>query len=225
MNITTENLGGYFLVFTSILVLYTSYYGSILDKPTIFIKGIDIFSKFSVIFIAFGIFMTYMYYRQNLSETRRSNTLRIQETGFIDTTKTINSLYPKCPKFCNSLYYSWQQDGLIINENIKDDWMSKHTIAMIIFQRIENIIDAQGVDNSSFDEWCALFIQWLHGPYIQKKWQTSYHSLSDITTVPFINTFIQFINTNKAPNNSKDLYEMSLKISKHPEIQRIIHIT
>ena len=225
MNISTENIQGFILLFASLLVLVTSYYGSKLDQPTIFLKGIDIFSKFSVIFIAFGIFMTYLYYKQNLSETRRSNTLKIQETGFIDTTKTINSLYNKCPKFCNSLYYNWQRDGLIVDPNAEDDWMSKHTISMIIFQRMENVIDVQGVDNSSFAEWCALFIQWLHGPYIQKKWKTSYHSLSDITTVPFINTFIDFINSNKPPKNSKELREMALKISNHPEIQRIIHIT
>jgi hypothetical protein len=225
MSISTENIQGFILMSLSLLVLVTSYYGSKLDKPTIFIKGIDIFSKFSVIFIAFGIFITYLYYRQNLSETRRNNTLRIQETGFIDTTKTINSLYNKCPKFCNSLYYKWQTDGLIVNQNAEDDWMSKHTLSMIIFQRIENIIDAQGVDNSSFIEWCSLFIQWLHGPYIQKNWQTSYHSLSEITTIPFINIFIEFINSNKEPKNSKELHEMGLKISNHPEIKKIIHIT
>jgi hypothetical protein len=225
MSISQENIGGYFLLFTSILVLYTSYYGSILERPTIFLKGIDIFSKFSVIFIAFGIFMTYIYYRQNLSETRRTNTFRIIETGYIDTNKQIISLYSKCPKFCNSLYYNWQQEGLVVDQNIKDDWMSKHVIAMTIFHRIELIIDVQGVDNSSFDEWCGLFIQWLHGPYIQKKWKTSYHNLSDITTVPFINIFIDFINSSKPPKNSKELSQMADKISHHPEIQRIIHIT
>jgi hypothetical protein len=225
MNISEGNIGGYFLLFTSILVLYTSYYGSILERPTIFLKGIDIFSKFSVIFIAFGIFMTYIYYRQNLSETRRTNTFRIIENGYLDTTKLINSLYSKCPKFCNSLYYTWQQEGLIVDKNIKDDWMSTHTIAMTIFHRIELIIDAQGVDNSSFDEWCGLFIQWLHGPQIQKIWKSSWHNLSDLTTVPFINIFIDFINTNKSPKNSKEVEEMAHKISTHPEIQRLIHIT
>ena len=225
MSLIVENLQGFVLISASLLVLYTSYYGSRLDQPTIFLKGIEIFSKFSVIFIAFGIFITYFYYRQNLSETRRSNTLRIQETGFIDTTKTINSLYSKCPKFCNSLYYKWQQDGLKVDPNAEDEWISKHTIAMIIFQRIENVIDVQGVDNSSFDEWCSLFIQWLHGPQIQKKWKTSNHSLSDLTTVPFINTFIEFINSNKEPKNSDELREMAIKISNHPEIKRIINIT
>jgi hypothetical protein len=225
MNITNENIQGFFLMLASLLVLFTSYYGSRLDKPTIFIKGIEIFSKFSVIFIAFGIFMTYMYYRQNLSETRRSNTLRIKETGYIDTIKQINNLYSKCPTFCNSLYYDWQREGLTVDHNVKDDWISKHTIAMIIFQRIELVIDAQGVDNSSFDEWCAQFIQWLHGHNIQKKWKTSYHGLNNITTVPFINIFIEFINSNKLPKNSKEIHRMASKISKHPEIQRIIHIT
>jgi hypothetical protein len=225
MNVSAENIQGFFLLSASLLVLFTSYYGSRLDKPTIFLKGIEIFSKFSVIFIAFGIFMTYMYYRQNISETRRSNTLRIKETGYIDTSKTINTLYNKCPKFCNSLYYGWQQDDLIVDKNIKDDWISKHTVSMIIFQRIELIIDAQGVDNSSFVEWCAQFIQWLHGPYIQNHWKTNYHNLSEITTVPFINIFIEFINSNKPPKNSKELHEMAVKISNHPEIKRIISIT
>ena len=224
MNLTTENIAGSALIISTILVLLTTYYGSMLERPTTFIKGIDIFSKFSVIFIAFGIFITYMYYRQNLSETRRSNTLRIQESGFVNTTKTINSLYNKCPKFCNSLYYSWQQYDLNKQQNIEDDWMNKHTISIIIFQTIENVIETQSVDNSSFTEWCALFIQWLHGPYIQKLWKTCYHNQSDITTVPFINIVIDFINKNKQPNNSKELHLMATELSTYPEIQRIIRI-
>jgi hypothetical protein len=223
MNFTSENIQGIILMITSILVLLTTYYGSILEKPTKFIKGIDIFSKFSVIFIAFGIFITYMYYRQNLLEIRRNNTLRMQENGFINTTKTIHSLYEKCPKFCNSLFYSWQQYDINKYKNVEEDWMSKYTISIIIFQTIENVIDAQDVDNSSFNEWCALFMQWLQSSYIQKIWKTSYHNQNELTTVPFVSMLIDFINKNKQPNNSKELHVMATEISNHPEIQRIIH--
>jgi hypothetical protein len=216
-----ENIIGSILFVITGIILYTTYYGSHLKEPTVFIKGVDIFSKFSVLFIAFGIFLSYIYYRQNLLEVRRSNTTKLQEEQYVDTIKYINANWDKSPKFCQSLYYKWQ-----INKNLtaSNDPHTNLTIASIIFQNIETVINVQGIDNSSPVEWSSLFIQWLHNKDIQELWNANYHNYSETLTLPFINRFIEVINTHPKPNNSKELQILGKKLSNDPEILRVISL-
>ncbi len=216
-----ENIIGSILFVITGIIVYTTIYGSKLSEPTTFIKGVDIFSKFSVLFIAFGIFLSYIYYRQNLLEVRRNNTMKLQKEQFVDTLKYIDSNWEKSPKFCQSLYYKWQ-----IKKNLSalNDYHTNLTIASIIFQNIETVINIQGIDNSSPLEWSCLFIQWLHNKDIQKIWYTNYHNYSENLTVPFINRFIEVINKHPEPNNSKELQELGNKLSNDPEILRVISL-
>ena len=216
-----ENLIGSILFVITGVILYTTSYGSRLKEPTTFLKGVDIFSKFSVLFIAFGIFLSYIYYRQNLLEVRRSNTTKLQKEQFVDTIKYIDSNWDKSPKFCQSLYYKWQ---IKKNLSASDDPHTKLTIASIIFQNIETVINVQGIDNSSPLEWSCLFIQWLHGKEIQEIWNNNYHNYSEKLTIPFINRFIEVINKQPKPKNSKELQELGDKLSNDREIIRVISL-
>jgi len=188
-SILFENIVGSLLFVITGVILYTTYYGSRLTEATNFLKGVDIFSKFSVLFIAFGIFLSYIYYRQNLLEVRRSNTAKLQKEQF-----AANNLHT----------------NLII--------------ASIIFQNIETVINIQGIDNSSPLEWSCLFIQWLHNKDIQELWKNNYHNYSETLTVPFINRFIEVINKQPKPKNSKELQILGNKISNDPEIIRVINL-
>ncbi len=216
-----ENIIGLMLVFVTGIIVLTAVYGSRLSEPTTFIKGVDIFSKFSVLFIAFGIFLSYIYYRQNLLEVRRSNTTRLQKEQFVDTIKDIDSNWDKSPKFCQSLYYRWQIKKDVSAAN---DPHTNLTIASIIFQNIETVINVQGIDNSSPQEWSCLFIQWLHNKDIQNIWRNNYHNYSEKLTIPFINRFIEVINKHPKPNNSKELEALGVKLSNDPEIVRVISL-
>ncbi len=220
-SILFENIIGSMLFVITGIILYTTYYGSRLTEPTTFIKGVDIFSKFSVLFIAFGIFLSYIYYRQNLLEVRRSNTTKLQKEQFVDTIKYIDSNWEKSPKFCQSLYYKWQIEK---NVSAANDLHTNLTIASIIFQNIETVINVQGIDNSSPLEWSCLFIQWLHNKDIQEIWHNNYHNYSEKLTVPFINRFIEVINKHPKPKNSKELQHLGDKISNDPEIIRVINL-
>jgi hypothetical protein len=214
-----ENIIGSTLFVITGIILFTAYYGSRLSQPTTFLRGIDIFSKFSVLFIAFGIFLSYVYYRQNLLEIRRSNTEKLQKEQFVETVKYIDSNWDKTSKFCQSLYYRWQINK---KENVSNDPHTNLTIASTIFQNIETVINIQGIDNSSPQEWSCLFIQWLHNKDIQNIWRNNYHNYNEQLTIPFINRFIKVINKNPKPNNSKELQALGNKLSNDPEILRII---
>lgn len=216
-----ENVIGSVLFVITGVILYTTYYGSRLTEPTSFIKGIDIFSKFSVLFIAFGIFLSYIYYRQNLLEVRRSNTIKLQKEQFVDTVKFIDTNWEKSPKFCQSLYYKWQIKKKLSASN---DHHTNLTIASIIFQNIETVINVQGIDNSSPQEWSCLFIQWLHNKEIQELWHNNYHNYSEKLTVPFINRFIEVINQHPTPKNSKELQILGNKLSNDPQILNVINL-
>lgn len=220
-SILFENIVGSLLFVITGVILYTTYYGSRLTEATHFLKGVDIFSKFSVLFIAFGIFLSYIYYRQNLLEVRRSNTTKLQKEQFVDTIKYIDANWDKSPKFCQSLYYKWQ-----IKKNVSaaNDLHTNLTIASIIFQNIETVINIQGIDNSSPLEWSCLFIQWLHNKDVQELWKSNYHNYSETLTVPFINRFIEVINKQPKPKNSKELQILGNKISNDPEILRVINL-
>ena len=220
-SILFENIIGSMLFIITGIIIYTTIYGSKLSEPTTFLKGVDIFSKFSVLFIAFGIFLSYIYYRQNLLEVRRSNTTKLQKEQFVDTIKYIDSSWDKSPKFCQSLYYKWQ---IKKNFSASNDPHTNLTIASIIFQNIETVINIQGIDNSSPLEWSCLFIQWLHNKDIQTIWRNNYHNYSENLTIPFINRFIEVINQHPEPNNSRELQELGNKLSNDPEILRVISL-
>lgn len=220
-SILFENVIGSMLFVITGIILYTTAYGSRLSEPTTFLKGVDIFSKFSVLFIAFGIFLSYIYYRQNLLEVRRSNTTKLQKEQFVDTIKYIDANWEKSPKFCQSLYYKWQ---IKKNLSASNDLHTNLTISSIIFQNIETVINVQGIDNSSPLEWSCLFIQWLHNKDIQEIWHTNYHNYSEKLTVPFINRFIEVINKHPEPKNSKELQILGDKLSNDPEILRVINL-
>jgi hypothetical protein len=220
-----ENMIGTGILLSFIGVIFITYYGSQLSEKNDFVKGITVFSKFSVIFIAFGIFLTYIYYRQNLYEIRRNHTIQLQENQFAKTIKLLPSYHEKCPYFCSTLFYDWQIDKSKKINKKDDDQITKTALAYVIFQNIETVIDVQGVDTSSPVSWCGVFLQWLHDKEIQKIWGKNYHDYDEGTTVPFINLFIDFIKTHKVPKNSKELQEYSLILSKNPEVVRIINIS
>jgi hypothetical protein len=220
-----ENIIGVGLLTSFMLITYSTYYGSSLPETTSFVRGITVFSKFSVIFIAFGMFLTYIYYRQNLYEIRRNHTIQLQENQFAKTVKLLQSYYDKCPYFCSTLFYDWQIDKSKKLDKRKDDEITKTALAYVIFQNIETVIDVQGVDTSSPISWCGVFLQWLHSKEIQEVWERNYHDYDPGTTVPFINIFIDFIKTHKPPKNSKELQKYSEMLSNNPEIVRIINIS
>jgi len=218
-----ERLIGFGLIASCILVFITSYHGSGLEEETNFIRGINIFSKFSVIFIAFGLFLTYIYYKQNLMEIRRNNTIKAEDEHYGKIIMLVKTYQDSCPYFCSTLFYDWQINKSKKINKASDDSISRNVLACMIFQSIETVITIQAVDTSSPVAWCGVFLQWLHDKDIQKIWKNNSHNYDEESTVVFIDIFIDFINKHDTPKNSKELQKLSVMISEHPKIEKILN--
>lgn len=184
---------------------------------------LDTFSKSSVIYIAGGMFLTYIFFRYNLDETKRTNTLRIQERSYINIMKAIHDYRPKAPKFANSLYLDFQKQGFAEEHyDVKDEWGTKVYLSKLIFQAIEDVTNIWGVDKSSLSEWMSTFIQWLHGKDIQKMWSVHKYSNDQEITVPLIDHIIKQTNATKI-RNGNDLLKLADKLAKDPHVIELLN--
>jgi hypothetical protein len=174
---------------------------------------LDTFSKSSVIYIAGGMFLTYIFFKHNLDESKRTTTLKIQDRSYLDIMKAIHDYRPRAPRFINSLYLKWQKRNLVEDySGASDEWGTKLYISKLIFQAIEDMIDVWGADKTELSEWMATFIPWLHGKEIQEFWSLHKYSSSQKLTVPFIDYLINHINTSKL-NNGEQLIKAAQKFS------------
>jgi hypothetical protein len=186
---------------------------------------LDTFSKSSVIYIAGGMFLTYVFFRYNLDETKRTNTLRIQERSYINIMKAIHDFRPRAPRFANGLYLKFQKKGLVEDySGISEEWGTKVYLSKLIFQAIEDVTNIWGVDKSSLSEWMATFIPWLHGKEMQEMWSIHKYSSNKHITIPLIDYLIKNINATKL-NNGDDLLKLSSKMSSDPYVIELLNKT
>lgn len=186
---------------------------------------LDTFSKSSVIYIAGGMFLTYIYFKHNLDETKRTTTLKIQDRSYIDILKAIHEHRSKAPRFMNSLYLKWQKSNLVEDySGANDEWGTKVYISELIFQAVEDIIDVFTADKTELSEWMATFIPWFHGKEIQHFWSLHKFSSGQDTTIPVIDYLIKNINSSKL-NNGEQLFKLSQKLSSDKYIIDILNKT
>jgi hypothetical protein len=211
------------LIVITIVVVTTATITSKLGQSSRLYLFLDTFSKSSVIYIAGGMFLTYIFFRYNLDETKRTNTLRIQERSYINIMKAIHDYRPKAPNFANSLYMDFQKKGFIEdNSGDRDEWGTKVYLSKLIFQAIEDVTNIWGVDKSSLSEWMATFIQWLHGREIQRMWSVHKYSNNQEITVPLINYIIKKTNASSL-KNGEDLLKLADNLAKDPYIIGILN--
>ena len=186
---------------------------------------LDTFSKSSVIYIAGGVFLTYVFFKHNLEESKRTTTLKIQDRSYLDVIKAIHENRHKAPRFMNSLYLKWQKSNLVEDyTGAKDEWGTKLYISKLIFQAVEDMIDVWGADKTELAEWMATFIPWFHGKEMQEFWNLHKFSSGQETTIPFIDYLIAHIKSSKL-NNGEQLFKASQKFSKDPFILNILNKT
>ena len=211
------------LIFITIIVVTMATITSRLGTSSRLYLFLDTFSKSSVIYIAGGMFLTYIFFRYNLDETKRTNTLRIQERSYINIMKAIHDYRSKAPNFANSLYMDFQKKGFVEdNSGDRDEWGTKVYLSKLIFQAIEDVTNIWGVDKSSLSEWMATFIQWLHGKEIQRMWSVHKYSNDQEITVPLINHIIKNVNAKKL-NHGEDLLKLADKLAKDPFVIELLN--
>ncbi len=211
------------LIIITIVVVTMATITSKLGQSSRLYLFLDTFSKSSVIYIAGGMFLTYIFFRYNLDETKRTNTLRIQERSYINIMKAIHDYRPKAPKFANSLYFDFQKKGFVKEyEGDNDEWGTKVYLSKLIFQAIEDVTNIWGVDKSSLSEWMSTFIQWLHGKEIQRMWSVHKFSNDQEIAVPLVDYIIKNVNANKILTG-QDLLKLAEKLSKDKYVTDLLN--
>ncbi len=217
-----NNLSTVLIVITIVVVTMATITSRLGQSSRLYLF-LDIFSKSSVIYIAGGMFLTYIFFRYNLDETKRTNTLRIQERSYINIMKAIHDYRAKAPKFANSLYLDFQKKDYVEESyDVKDEWGTKVYLSKLIFQAIEDVTNIWGVDKSSLSEWMATFIQWLHGREIQKMWSVHKYSNDQEITVPLVNHIIKNVNTTKI-TKGEELLKLADKLAKDPYVIELLN--
>jgi hypothetical protein len=223
MNLVNQ-LSKVIIIITIIIFIVSSITTSLGTGSKIYLF-LDTFSKSSVIYIAGGVFLTYVFFKHNLEESKRTNTLKIQERSYIDIMKAIHENRHKAPRFVNSLYLKWQKSNLVEDySGAKDEWGTKVYISKLIFQAVQDMIDVWGANKTELSEWMATFIPWFHGKEIQKFWSLHKFSNSQETTIPFIDYLIAHIKSSKL-NNGEQLVKSAQKFSKDPFILNLLNGT
>jgi len=158
------------------------------------------------------------------------------DQSFLDNIELIVNNYDKCPLFCSSLFYSWQQpvfkkvdimkiDTMKIDTmNITDDWKVVMMIATHLFRAFENIHALSRSNQTRLRTWIAIFLPWCKSKYLKKCWILLYPNY-ELKTIIFGNYIFNTVANMPEPRNAIEYYEMSLKIAQSEELDMILYNT
>jgi hypothetical protein len=209
----------YLIVFVFLITIIAT-----ISEPNSFIDRLfDKFRASIVIYVIIGIYLTYYILEVNIDETRRNNTLKIIDKGFLNIVRIIQHNYNKCPKFCSSMFFDWQKDKLVKNYrelNNEDDWTTVLLLSIEIFQSWENVLTVRSVDETSMYVWFCNFIQCAKSEELYKAWQVLYPNYAD-RTIRFGNLLFAEVRKN-IPKNSKQLEKLGIKLYNNKIMKSII---
>jgi hypothetical protein len=173
----------------------------------------------SQILFAVGIYLTYLDYSQSNLEQRRINTIKITNV-WLGINSKIRVLYPRCPNFCNSLYFDFQRKALGKEISGEDDWTAVLDLSNSIIQTIENVLEFTESDNSGFYSWLTVFITWGNSKILRKAFEAQ-KELYRVRTQLFIRAIFEFEDRYQIKNGD-DLMKVAGDFCKSKELKEII---
>jgi hypothetical protein len=98
----------FFIIFTIFLVNLIVH--SSLNHENLFLdKLTDKLGIISGFFITAALYLTYLMYEANVTNTKKDMTYNIIDRGWINVNHKILEYYNLCPNFADSLYFDWQR--------------------------------------------------------------------------------------------------------------------
>jgi nitrate reductase NapE component len=154
------------------------------------------------VYIAFGIYITFEIFNQTTEEMKRQTTLKITDRSLLGNLKLIYENYDKCPNFCSSLFFSWQQPKSKAETTKEDDWQTVLMLSFNIFQAFEDILTVSQVDQTGIYVWIANFIPWCRSKKLKEQWDILYPNFA-LRTVEFGNFLFRNCLDQPEPKDSK----------------------
>ncbi len=230
----------YFNIFITFCILFIIAF-SIVSSKTKAGGFYDRLSQKVTLFIGFflvlGIFLTYSIFRVNYDNIKREATLKSTEK-WIKVLGDLQQNDHKCPRFVNSLNFSWQKQAFtggsqqeeskstypsfsMQNESSsgQDDWATVNWLSIAMFQVIEDFLVSAGQDVTTYDTWISNFLHWTNSPLLFKVWKNQ-SSNFDTTTVELIDLLF-YHSQNHPVKNETELRKLASDICKNPQFLEI----
>jgi hypothetical protein len=176
----------------------------------------------SVVYIAVGIYITFEIFNQTTEEMKRQTTLKIIDRSLLGNIKLINDNYEKCPRFCSSLFFSWQKPKNMPEPTKEDDWQTVLMLSFNIFQAFEDILTVSEVDQTGLYVWIANFIPWCRSPKLKELWLELYPNFA-LRTVEFGNYLFDTCLDQPEPRDPMEYQEKSILMVNSDEFKRIMN--
>lgn len=208
------------LIVILVLSMILVYFSTVSKKDSFFDRLLSKINAISVIYVAIGIYITFKIFNQNTGEMRRQNTLKIIDRSLLGNIKLITENYDKCPKFCSSLFYSWQKPTGNKEPEGEDEWPTVLMLSFNIFQAFEDILTVSDVDQTGLYVWIANFMPWCRSQYLKKAWEELYPNFGD-RTILFTNLLFEYCYDNPEPIDAKEYKTKSHEFVDSTDFQKI----
>lgn len=205
-----------------ILSVVLVYYSTMAPKESFLDRVLSKINAISVVYIAVGIYITFEIFNQTTEEMKRQTTLKIIDRSLLGNIKLIMDNYEKCPRFCSSLFFSWQKPKNIKESTKEDDWNIVLMISFNIFQAFEDILTVSEVDQTGLYVWIANFIPWCRSKKLKELWLELYPNFA-LRTIKFGNYLFDSCLDQPEPKDAKEYQQKSFEIVNSEEFKKILN--
>jgi hypothetical protein len=183
------------------------------------------FPIIGAIFVPIGIYLTYKVFKQQHETMVRDATFKIIDRAWIKINEDFLKYYKDCPNFIDSLFFKWQKKTLGFNNSsnsleIKDKWYAVNYISNIIFQSWEDFITASQTDETGYQVWICIFLQWCQSKQLYENWKIIKASYAT-TTNELGDYLFEYVKTHTI-NNTDELFSAGNYIVNSSEFKNII---
>ena len=160
----------YFIVFLILLTLiYVSTFYEKASQLERFVTRMPIASQ---LFLAMGIYITYMLFRTNYNATAINQSTQTTKDIIYKTLDTLDKYKETCPNLINSFFYPWQkdEDEKLINSFNKDSELDSLIVSNCIFQGVGILLQSNTIDIVSNPKFLRFFSSFFKSELLKNEW-------------------------------------------------------
>ena len=220
-------LGIIFMIGAIIITFISSFY-----EPESMVERISkkIANIIQILFLV-GLLISYQTYVDTAKQNSLGQESILTEKGWVDVYSKISDSYNKCPKFCDSLGYTWQIPNTftkaIKTDKDNDDYGTVLSLSILIFESFQSVITyfLYNYTTESLNEWLSSFIIWANSDILYEIWKNN-RFIYDKSVQIFANTIFEEVRNFRdgslsRPQDSSDITTLSSHICNSDVIKNI----
>jgi hypothetical protein len=212
-----------FMILAIIITIISSFYSSESGIERVSSK---ISNVIQILFLA-GLLLSYQSYITSSKQNILEQQSLLTEKAWVDVYQKIQDSYSKCPKFCNSLGYSWQIPSNVNTnptDSSKDDYGAILSLSIYIFQSFSSVLSYflyNDLIEETMNEWISSFIIWCNSDMLYQVW-TANKFIYDKALQKFVDKIFNLVrDKSNNLNSSSNITKLSEQICHSSEIKEI----